>query len=229
MWKTELERNNMATNGEAENHCVLQGETTESIAFHHGHAWQTVWDHPANAELKRLRVHHNVLAPGDTLFVPARTSREEQCATTRVHTFRRRGVPSPLLLRCLNLQGEPRAGEPWRISQNGTSHSGTLDNDGWLRTTVAPNALDVLVIVGKEGTAFETHYQLHLGHLDPLDSVTGLCDRLRNLGYDTGASKPTIDHNIRAAIARFRSERNLPSGDHVDDALLASIEQLHGV
>src|SRR5258708_33469109 len=50
---------------------VVQGDCISSIAAQNGFGrWQTVWDRPENAALKKTRKNPNALSPGDQVFVP---------------------------------------------------------------------------------------------------------------------------------------------------------------
>jgi hypothetical protein len=187
-----------------------------------------VWEHPRNAELRARRSNPNVLLPGDELFLPVLREREESCATARTHTFQRKGVPSSLLLRCLDLHGEPRAGEVFRVLATGFERAGKLDGDGWLRLRVPPDLREVEVIVGEEKTDMETRYQLRVGHLDPIDTLTGVCDRLHNLGYYHGPPLAEPDGPLRQAVARFRADAALPAGSAVDGPFRDALKQRHG-
>jgi N-acetylmuramoyl-L-alanine amidase len=52
------------------NHNVVQGDCVLSIAEQYGFFWETVWNHPSNAELKKKREDPAILYPGDVVFVP---------------------------------------------------------------------------------------------------------------------------------------------------------------
>ncbi len=208
-------------------HRVRQGETTEGLADAHGHFWETLWEHPRNAALRALRRDPNILAEGDELFVPPRRPRVERCDTTRVHTFRRKGVPSRFELRCLDLRGEPRAGEPYTLrGDDGFAREGALDGDGWLKVSVPPSTRTIELTLG-DGDAPET-MTLRVGHLDPADSLSGVCDRLYNLGYYDGPTLDAPDEVLARAVRAFRRDEGLPASAEVDDALRGALTRRHG-
>jgi len=78
---------------------VQPGDCLLSIAFEHGHVWETLWDHPSNSEVKQVREKPQLLVPGDLLHIPDLQLREESVATAAKHRFRRKGVPAKFILR----------------------------------------------------------------------------------------------------------------------------------
>jgi N-acetylmuramoyl-L-alanine amidase len=70
-------------------HTVAQGEYLSGIAKHYGFANHvTIWNHPQNAALKKLRVNPNVLLPGDQAFIPDKAPKQESAPTGRTSRFR---------------------------------------------------------------------------------------------------------------------------------------------
>ena len=207
---------------------VRQGETTEGLAAAHHHFWRTVWMHPRNGELRALRANPNVLREGDELFIPPRGPRSESCATTREHVFRVRGVPSRLTVRCLDLLGRPRAGEPFVLVGRDLEVRGTVDPDGWVKTSIAPDLTSAVLTVGDPDSVDVETYELMLGHLDPVDYLEGVCDRLRNLGYYQGPSIEQPDVALHRAIAQFREDQSLPESEEVDDGFRQTLVRAHG-
>ena len=80
------------------NYTVREGDCMDSIACSHGFFPDTIWAHPDNSELKRLRKDANILQPGDVVVIPDLEEGEETGATEEKHRFRRKGVPAKLRL-----------------------------------------------------------------------------------------------------------------------------------
>jgi len=110
-------------------HAVQQGECTESIAFDNGLFWETIWNDPNNAELRRARQSPNALLPGDKLHVPERQEGSSSGETEKRHRFKRKGVPSTIQI-VLKEGGEPRTGVPYTLTIDGKFVSGTTDGQG---------------------------------------------------------------------------------------------------
>jgi N-acetylmuramoyl-L-alanine amidase len=203
-------------------HVVRQGECISSIAFEFGLFWQTVWNHPANAELRELRKDPNVLFPGDVVFLPERTVRTEIRPTEARHRFVLKGVPEVLRLQLLDYDGEPRANLAYVLEVDGTVFSGTTDAEGELRHRIPPNARRGKLTV--EGTE---EFPLRLGSVGPISTVSGVQARLNNLGFDCdvdGVSGP----KMAEALAGFQEKHGLPHTGELDEQTREKLRQAHG-
>src|SRR5262249_58117346 len=68
-------------------HVVEQGEHLSGIAAENGFSnFETIWNDPNNADLKKLRDPH-VLFPGDKVFVPDLVAKDSPAPTDKVHRF----------------------------------------------------------------------------------------------------------------------------------------------
>ncbi len=194
-------------------HIVRQGECIESIAEAAGHFWQTLWDHPENAELKQER-DPNALMPGDRVFVPPLRAKEETLAVDQVHHFRRKGVPSRLRI-VFRVLGEPRANAAYVLEVGSEQRHGTTDGDGLLDEPIPPNAWSATVIFDFE-TLKERRYRFDVGGMDPAESVSGIQHRLRNQGYPVPIDG-RMDDGTRAAIRQFQRDMDIEVSGELDD------------
>jgi Putative peptidoglycan binding domain/LysM domain len=199
---------------------VKPGDCISSVAEAHGLFWETVWNDPGNAELRRRRKDPNVLQPGDRLTIPERRSKQVEAATEQRHRFQRKGVPAKLSLKIMD-NGQPRAGERYVLSIDGAVSEGTLDENGGLEVRIPPLAREGRLLVGDE----MEEYRLSLGHLDPIDAVSGVQARLTSLGYDCGGADGELGPQTRDALRRFQRDEGLDATGEPDgatrDALLA--------
>jgi hypothetical protein len=207
------------------NYTVKQGECIESIAFKHGHFWQTVWDHPNNQQLRSARTSHNVLLPGDKVFVPDLRQKQETGATAQRHRFRRKGVPCRLVM-IFKHEDQPRANVPYVLEVDGKLFSGKTDAQGGIRHPVPPNARRGKITLG---TGDETEeYYLRLGGLDPITEVSGIQQRLRKLGFGSGEVDGVLGPETQAAIRAFQAKHGLNETGEPDQATRDKLKQEHG-
>ena len=193
---------------------VKDGDSAESLAVTHGLFWETVWFHPDNAELRQLRQDQNVLMAGDEIFIPERVPKTENGDADAVHTFERKGVPSELNVQFQDLRGEPYADAPYSLLINGEIIEGALDGDGRLIMPLAPEVRRIHVEVGEEGELVDA--DLYVGHLDPIDELSGVQARLMNLGFYAVGVDGQASEALNDAIAEFRVAQGLDEAAEED-------------
>lgn len=209
-----------------ESHVVSQGESTTRLAFERGLYWKSVWQHANNADLRSKRSNPNILLEGDVIFLPDLETKQEYCATAQKHRFQRKGVPETLNLIFLDIYGKPLANKPYTITIDNTFRRGTLDSNGKLSESIPPNARSAKVKVGDKGELASTEVQL--GNLDPVESLTGVQARLKNLGYFSAAIDGQPSEALDKAVVRFRRKNAMEEGKDIDDALRDKLKDLHG-
>jgi len=206
-------------------HSVQQGESTTRLAFEHGLFPETLWKHPNNEMLRKKREHPNILTPEDEIFIPNREEKTVEGSTEEKHRFRRKGVPEKLNIRFLDENGEPYANEPYVLTIDGTNRKGNLDETGWLRVLIPPNAKSGEIEVGIDGCLEQC--ELNFGRMDPKEKLTGIQSRLMNLGYYYGNVDGKMNELLEQAIAKFRLDNQLP-GEKIDHELQEKLKELFG-
>ena len=206
---------------------IRQGECVLSIAAETGHLWKTIWNHPGNADLRAERNDPNILLPGDRIHVPDIQFKTADCATDQKHTFVRSDMPGKLRIVVLDMD-EPLSNQPYELVVNGISLKGTTDDEGRLEQTIPPGAKSGRLFVGQGDETLI--YDLNLGAMDPLESLSGMRARLRNLGYQPGSdTAPNYDDVTAAAISEFCSDQQIPvPDDPLDPDFLQQLEKAHG-
>ena len=207
-------------------HVVRQGECISSIASRYGHFPKTIWDDPANAELKRLRKDMNTLAKGDELTIPDKRAKQVDGGTDTRHRFRRVGVPARLKLR-VQRNGAAMTNAPFILVVDGSLQDGTTTADGDVDVPIPPGAREALLTVGEGEDIVE--YRLNLGHMEPIDTVAGVQARLQCLGFEVGAANGTLNEETRAALRAFQDRNGLEVTGEIDEATRARLQELHDV
>lgn len=203
------------------NYEVQQGDCIESIAFSHGHFWQTIWNHTENQQLKSRRKDHNVLLAGDRVFIPDPRAKHVSGATEQRHRFRRKGVPSSIRI-LVKDQDKPRANERYMLEIEGQLFPGRTDAQGALKHPIPPNAKRGKLVLGTEGE----EYYLKLGNLDPVSETTGLQSRLKNLGFDCAVTGQ-LDDQTREAIRAFEQKHGLDQTGEPSSVLQEKLKRVH--
>ncbi len=219
---------------------VKQGDCISSIAFKYGFFPDTIWNDSKNSKLKQDRKDPNALFPGDSLIIPEKQLKEEQCQAEQKHRFRRKGVPERLRIQFLTGDEEedaPRNAIPYTLDVTTKSgrpvpqKKGKTDNDGFLDEAIPSDAIKGKIVLD-EGDDEEV-YEIMLGHLDPIDTISGLQARLNNLGYDCGDEDGILGPMTRNAIRNFQADNDLEvlTGDFdftdIDQDTLDKIEELY--
>jgi hypothetical protein len=201
---------------------VRQGDSISGIASQHGLFPETVWNDPKNSELKSKRKDPNVLLSGDIVYVRDKERKEESCACDQKHRFKRKGVPDKLILQLLE-DGKPRKNMSYILLVDGVSRKGTTDGDGYIRETIMPGTKEVVIQLD-EGEEIK----LNMGHLDPIDEVSGAKARLNNLGYFCGEVNGELDDATRAAVKSFQGAQGLEQTGELDGKTKSKLKDAHG-
>jgi N-acetylmuramoyl-L-alanine amidase len=203
---------------------VQQGESISSIACAQGLFWETIWWDPVNSALREARGNPDVLLPGDRLTIPEIEIKHVPAATDMRHRYVRRGVPAMLRLRLVDAAGEPRAGVPYTLDAGGMTFSGESDPDGWIKHPVPPDARTGKL---RFNDGLE-EYDLSLGEVDPIESITGIQARLHNLGYDCGMVDGICGPLTSSALTEFQEANGLPPSGEPDKATKEKLLAAHG-
>jgi hypothetical protein len=211
----------------AKRHTVQAGECVASIAFENGHFWQTLWDHPDNAELREARKNPWILREGDELVVPDLRRKVVTCATDTPNVFKLEGVPEQLRLR-FGSPDFPRRGVRYVLTIDGRDHGGELDDNGELCHFLTPNATRAELTLYPEGAESE-RYVLALRGLEPIDTPRGVQMRLRNLQFYRGELDGELGRpEFIAAMQAFQSSAGIEPTAELDDTTRSALLDAHG-
>jgi N-acetylmuramoyl-L-alanine amidase len=207
-------------------HVVRTGECVSCIAKQSGHYWESLWHDPANQELRDVRKDPNVLLVGDMVTVPPIRPKSEPGASEMRHRFVRRGEPSKLRMQVMR-DHEPLANQPYElIIDDDQTRKGTTDPEGKLEVPIPGDAKRGVLWVGEEPKRYR--YLVQLGAVQPNESIDGVKQRLKNLGYFAGTINRTVDDEMRTALKAFQEKNGMPVTGELDDATRQRIKEAHG-
>lgn len=195
-----------------ESYSVNQGDHIPGIAAQFGFTdYLVIWNHPNNAELKNKRENPNVLFPGDTVFIPDRLEGEYQRPTDQRHKFVLKGKPLKLRLVLRDQYEKPIANTACLLMVDSDIHRLTSDGEGKLELEIPRTAkASRLVIQGTEETPYAgMSIPIKIGHLDPVEEVSGQQARLSSLGYFRRDIDGQPGPDFAAAVEEFQCEHQL--------------------
>jgi N-acetylmuramoyl-L-alanine amidase len=196
-----------------------------SIAKDHGYFWQTIWDDPANAELKNTRKDPNVLLPKDRVTLPPKNQKQEPGQTELRHRFMVKGQPEKLRVRILR-DGKPRKNQPYTLEVNGSVYRGNTDPAGKIECPIPPNARRAKLEVGTPPDVDQ--YDLNLGEIDPIDQVSGIQGRLSSLGFDCGAVDGLWGPRTEQALRAYQKHCGFEVTGEMDERTRQRLQQDYG-
>jgi hypothetical protein len=224
-------------------HRVRQGQCVHSIAKQYGVPWQRIWEHEQNAQLRERRDGENILYPGDVVFVPEREARQETGTTDQRHRFRVRGRSVRFRIRLVqpvgqqsgaqspsgaggNTRLEPRSNVAFQLEVDGRTQSGTADNDGVIDVPVPADATQGRLIInpGPE----QEMVTVRIGYVNPLSEISGVRQRLTNLGFCCGDESEDEDESLIRAVRRFQQDQGLEVTGQPDQATRDRLREVHG-
>jgi Putative peptidoglycan binding domain len=201
---------------------VVEGDCIWSIAKAAGFLPETIWNHPNNSSLKAQRKDPNILLPDDVVFVPDLTIAEFDRPTDQLHKFQLNGG-AQLRIRLLD-DGDPRANEKYTLNVDDKRTSGQTDADGWITAMISADAKEGRLSL-KNG---DEQHTIQLGYLDPIDAVSGVQARLRNLGLYGGEISGEMDDETSASVLSFQNQNQLEETGTVDEPTQSALKSAYG-
>lgn len=189
-----------------------------SLAARYGFAgWEDLHHDPDNAELRGKRPNPNVLLPGDEVIVPERrTTKALSVGVEQRHKFMVKLPKVKLRLFLRNSKDEPYVDKRFVVTVGGTKIERKTTGEGLVEVEVPAAAeharLEVWFTEDPNDPDPNIDRELALGHLDPVDAISGMQARLHNLGYPCVVSGEA-DPDTLAAARSFRAKVGLPEVD----------------
>jgi N-acetylmuramoyl-L-alanine amidase len=196
-----------------------------SIAAKHRFEWETLWNLPENADLKNARKDPYVLYPGDEVFIPDIRVQEIPCQTDKRHYFVLKNNSEQLRIVLTDEDDKPITGESYVLEiDDETRLEGQTDSSGAIKEAIPPDAVKGRLLVG-DGDA-QREYFIGLGHIDPVEKLSGAQGRLLNLGYYEGVVDGIPGPLTTTALLLFQEKYNLAPTGKNDKATQAKLKEL---
>jgi hypothetical protein len=214
----------------AEYYTVEQGDHLSKIAKDNGFTDYTViWDHPNNADLKKLRQNPNVLFPGDQVFIPEMEQKNESGNTDKRHTFVVNKKTLKLVLFLEDILEKPIAGAPCALLVEDQLFQLTSDAKGKIEKEIPLDAKQGTLVIRGDQTPFRDEIiPIKIGDLDPVDQITGQVARLNNLGYFAGELDGSDADAFESAVEEFQCDHGLTIDGDCGPKTQAKLKEVHG-
>jgi hypothetical protein len=184
---------------------IRQGDYLARLAYRFGFDADTVWSGPENEQLRqdgRLSQDPNILRPTDMLYIPVPNEPPvtHSLSTGTTNTF---VADVPAVTVTVKFTDPALASQPYAVRELPELTSVTSAGDGTV-TFSAPVLLRTATIVFADSGAT---FVCNIGHLDPIDSLTGVFQRLQHLGFiGDDATCDASDLELpRAALRAFKA------------------------
>ena len=184
---------------------VQPGDCLSSIAQKHGFGnWRIIYNDPNNADFRLTRPNPNLIYADDILFIPDKKPKEIEIPTASSSVFIVNLVRTHLRLRIVNLNDEPRGGLAYKLRVGSLQKEGTTSADGMIDEEIPADVTSGALEIASIGVS----KSLQIGHLDPIDTISGIQGRLKNLGYDCGPIDGIKGRKTTAAIRAFQRDNS---------------------
>ncbi|MFO0547827.1 MAG: peptidoglycan-binding domain-containing protein [Polyangiaceae bacterium] len=200
---------------------VRAGDYLSRIANSRGFDPKEVWEHPKNEELRKRRHNPEVLAAGDILYIPNPDPTRLKLKVGSSNSFRAKLPTVKLKLAVTGPAGEPLANKQYWVDGEA---AGSTDGDGNVQIEVAPTQPSVSLRV--EGASHT--YLVRVANLDPIDTESGVRQRLLNLRYLPENSPLVTGEHVKEALARFQSAQGLEATGEPDQSTKDALLSAHG-
>jgi LysM repeat protein len=209
---------------------VKQGDYLPKIAQEYGFFDHlTIWDHAQNKALKDKRKNCNVLAPGDELFIPEKAAKNESGVTGKTHRFRVK--TGKLLLRLIveDIYSKPVSNAHCELLVDGVLFQVVSTGDGKIEQEIPVTAKEAALVIKDGETALKNvTLKIEIGHLDPVEEVSGQKSRLSNLGYYLGSLDKDDEAQFKSAVEEFQCDHGLSVDGDCGPKTQAKLKEIHG-
>jgi hypothetical protein len=188
---------------------IKRGDFLALLAHQFGFDADTVWNDPANDDLRKIRTDPNILAPTDVLYIPDPPDEPVTHALTMgsTNSFT---VTVPTMNVTFVFADPSCASQPYTVQELPDLTGMSSDSSGSI-TFTTPIDIGMFTV---EFTGAGLSFTCGVGYLDPINTFSGVIQRLQNLGYLESTESPDAVADVTAvrdALRRLKAAQAAPS------------------
>ncbi len=184
---------------------LKQGDYLANLAHRFGFDADAVWNDPANAELRQLRPNPNILWPSDILYIPDQVSKKAETYPLAAGQMNAFVTSPPTVTVTVRFTASSFASQGFTVPEQEQLTGLTTTGDGTATFDIPVTLSEFTIVFTESGTTFS----FGVGHLDPIDTLSGVAQRLQNLGYLSPKTEISTDNvdAIRVGLRAFKASQ----------------------
>ena len=213
-------------------HTVAQGETLIRIAKQYDYIDPNlIYQHESNKAFRELRPDPNIIYPGDKINIPDKEKRVRMGSTGRKHTFRIKKAPLEVFrIKLQNGSGNALIGTKVLMDVQGQTIETEVGEDGLIELELPDNAEtgNLKLFMDPESDDPTHEYDMQIGHLDPVEELSGVQARCNLLGFECGVADGVMGRNTRAGVSEFQEAYGLDIDGVPGPITKAKLKEVYG-
>ncbi len=191
-------------------HTVVQGETLTRIAKKYGFSSiDPIYQHERNAKFRKLRPDPAMLSPGDKVHIPDMPPQSFILQPGRQHVFVVKTPPKEVFrLKLEDQNGDTLAGMRVSLAVGDSTIDAPVDEEGVVSLELphGDETVGSLSVFVDEASELPSHtFEISLGHLDPVETLSGVQARCNALNFDCGVADGLMGKKTRAGVKAFQA------------------------
>ena len=213
-------------------HTIAQGKTLLRIARQYGYQTsKALYNHPSNAEFKALRPDPNLIYPGDKITIPPKKEKFIPLRTNSINSFVVQNEKEYFRLQVIHEDGDDITGKRIVITIGSQTIDTVLPSNGLIEVELNENDSltgQVDLYLKEDQSSPSESFTAQVGHLDPIDTLSGVQARCNLLGFDCGTVDGINGSKTKAGVRDFQYEHDLEVDGIAGAKTKAKLQQVFG-
>ena len=158
---------------------ICRGDFLRKLAYQLNFDADAVWNDDKNAELRRARPDPRLLYPTDVLYIPDEQDRQRPAQSLVTGSDNSFVATAPTMPMIIAFKDPRCASQACAIPELPGLVGLSADTEGVVSFDI-PVTVDMFTV---QFTEIGLEYPCGLGYLDPINTLSGIFQRLQNLGY----------------------------------------------